>query len=79
MPYIPIQDRRAINAGASPTKPGGLNYKLTKEILDYLGTEPNYQRFNDVVGVIECIKLELYRRMVSPYEDKKIRENTDVY
>lgn len=79
MPYIPIQDRRMINSGSPPMKAGELNYKLTKDILEYLGTEPNYQRFNDVLGALECLKLELYRRVISPYEDQKIRENTDVY
>ena len=26
---------------------------------------------NDFIGVLECIKLELYRRVATPYEDKK--------
>ncbi len=35
--------------------------------------------FNAVVGALECAKLELYRRMVAPYENGKIAENGDVY
>jgi hypothetical protein len=35
--------------------------------------------YNDVIGALECCKLELYRRMVAPYENTKIKENGDVY
>lgn len=59
--------------------PGGLNYAITKICLGYLGEEPGYRGFNEVVGVLECIKQELYRRAVAPYEDEKIGENGDVY
>ena len=38
----------------------------------------NYQRMNDVIGAIEAAKLELYRRIVSPYEDEKIESNGDI-
>jgi len=31
------------------------------------------------VGVLECAKMELYRRVAAPYEDKKKEENGDVY
>ena len=37
-----------------------------------------YQTFNDVTGALENAKLEIYRRMVAPYEDEKIVENGDV-
>jgi hypothetical protein len=39
---------------------------------------PKYFNYNRAVGVLECIKLEFYRRMVGPYEDTKIRESGDV-
>jgi hypothetical protein len=34
---------------------------------------------NDVVGALDGAKAEFQRRVVAPYEDKKIRENGDVY
>jgi len=37
-----------------------------------------YQTYNDVIGVLECIKQELYRRFVSKYEDLKIKQNGDI-
>ena len=30
------------------------------------------------MGVLECCKLEFYRRVAAPYEDIKIEENGDV-
>ena len=38
-----------------------------------------YTHVNEAVGVLECAKLELYRRVAAPYEDEKIAENGDVY
>ncbi len=56
---------------------GNLNYAVTK-LLFTLYPEPNYQRFNDMVGALECCKLELYRKKVGPYEDVKEKENGPV-
>ena len=39
----------------------------------------NYTNINEVIGVLECAKLELYRRVAAPYEDEKIEQNGDVY
>ncbi len=35
--------------------------------------------FNALIGVLESAKLELYRRMIAPYEDVKMKENGDCY
>lgn len=58
---------------------GVLNYVITRLIDVFLGLNPDYSKFNAVIGVLECAKLELYRRMVVPYENLKCRENGDVY
>ena len=58
--------------------PGTLNYIITRLVHWWLGDNPNYERYNAAIGVLECAKLELYRRKVSPYEDEKINENGDV-
>jgi len=39
----------------------------------------SYTQINAVIGVLECAKMELYRRIAAPYEDKKSRESGDVY
>lgn len=61
--------------------PGELNYIITQLINTYLDDYENvgYTELNEVIGVLECAKLELYRRLVAPYEDQKIAENGDVY
>ena len=80
MPYIhqDIRDQLAAHHCDSAT-PGQLNYTITNMILEYIGDDVNYTTLNEVIGVLECVKLELYRRMASPHEDKKIKENGDVY
>ena len=56
---------------------GHMNYIITRLILE---TNPkNYKEFNAIIGVLESVKMELYRRKIAPYEDIKIKENGDVY
>lgn len=59
--------------------PGDLNYILIKFVHIIIATrKKNYALLNALIGTLECCKLELYRRIVSPYEDEKIAENGDV-
>jgi len=37
-----------------------------------------YNTLNDAIGIVECVKQELYRMIVSPYEDIKIKENGEI-
>lgn len=83
MPYIP-QDERPVLAfaaayGRQCTAAGHLNFVITQVISGFLGSDPHYHDFNKVIGVLECVKLELYRRMVAPYEDQAKERNGDVY
>lgn len=58
---------------------GQLNYIITTLLLKTYGDAlPNYTDYNEIIGVLECAKLEMYRRQTAPYEDKKIEENGDV-
>jgi hypothetical protein len=83
MPYITKQQRWDVNvdyAHRMPNDSGELNYILTTVCLDYLAHKgERYVTMNDVVGALESCKLEMYRRLVSPYEDSKVKENGDVY
>src|SRR5438045_3727129 len=59
--------------------PGDLNYLFTRLYLRYLRNKgESYQSYNDIVGALECCKLELYRRLVGHYEDEKREANGDV-
>jgi broad-specificity NMP kinase len=80
MPYITPQDRLEVSSGRFPTKAGELNYVLTGVLDSWLSqVGVRYETINAVIGVLECAKLELYRRLAAPYEDEKIAENGDVY
>jgi hypothetical protein len=80
MPYISQENRDAIDSGSVPMHSGELNYLFTCICNDYLRQYGlSYQRVNDLIGALEGAKLELYRRIASPYEDKKMVENGDVY
>lgn len=59
---------------------GDLNYIITKVLMQYLKAKgEKYSTYNDIVGVLECAKLEIYRRKIAKYEDTKIISNGDVY
>lgn len=59
--------------------PGELNYLISRIAHSYVARKGlNYTRLNDVVGVFTAAKDEFYRRVVAPYEDKKISENGDI-
>ena len=90
MPYIPQEERTEIEdslnllkaqLGISDDLPvGKLNYivsTLISHLIDIHGT--SYTIGNNLVGVLECAKQELYRRILIPYEDAKIELNGDVY
>ena len=52
--------------------PGDLNFAITALCHQYiLDRTASYKTINEVVGVLECAKLELYRQIASPYEDMK--------
>ena len=88
MPYIKKEDRRKFDIVLMPflmrkeldyLPAGDLNYLITKILDRQVGITPNYARYNELIGMLECCKLELYRRMIAPYEDKKKDFNGDVY
>jgi len=91
MPYI-AQDKRALleHSLASlsarviveerSSQAGVLNYCISALFNEVLNTNGvNYRNINELIGVLECAKLELYRRVASPYEDEKIQSNGDVF
>jgi hypothetical protein len=88
MPYIEQSDRDTLlpieQAIADNIKnidnPGKLNYLITVLVHKYINEKGlRYQYINDVVGALEGAKMELYRVVATPYENKKIEENGHVY
>lgn len=79
MPYITPERRFALSE-EEPQTAGELNYLLTCLVKNYVTDHGlNYAIINDVVGALEGCKAEFQRRVVAPYEDKKIVENGDCY
>lgn len=56
---------------------GVINYTLTR-LINYLYNR-SYTEYNEAIGVLECVKQELYRRQIALYEDEAKEKNGDVY
>ena len=59
---------------------GVLNYVITYLIDSCYGplSDAKYKDYNEAIGMLECCKLEFYRKAAAPYEDLKERENGSV-
>jgi hypothetical protein len=80
MPYIPKFRREDILIDGTTNGPGELNFLITSLCVEYIEQHGlSYQTVNDIVGALEGAKLEFYARVARPYEDRKIKENGDVY
>ncbi len=91
MPYISQEKRMLLEhplaslaAGViveeQKNQAGVLNYCISALLNEVLKTNGiSYRNINELIGVLECAKLELYRRIATPYEDEKIQSNGDVY
>ena len=89
MPYIPKEDRDALDYAifditarilAKDGTAGRMNYCISSMINMMIEKKGlSYSNVNEIIGALEFIKLELYRRVAAPYEDLKIEENGDVY
>jgi len=88
MPYIKLDQRKNYHpeldqliakllSVPEEDRDGHINYCVTW-LLKQLYYPPKYKRYNRAMGVLDCIAREYYRRVVAPYEDEKIKENSDV-
>ena len=89
MPYIKKEQRfidkkidelsDKIRTFSDEEKEGVLNYTISR-LLARSMPESNwrYKYINRAIGVLECIKLELYRRIAGPYEDTAKITNGDI-
>ncbi len=87
MPYITQEERReldpiidqlidALRKAPKDRVDGRLNYVIYRLLLNLY--EPRYFEYNRAMGVLACVSQEFYRRIVAPYEDKKMRESGDI-
>jgi hypothetical protein len=59
------------------TRDGLLNYSVTR-ILNKTFPDARYHDYNEIIGFLECCKLEYYARKVAPYEILKATQNGEV-
>ena len=84
MPYIYQNERKVIDPIVEQlamviASPGSINYAVTRLIHQHLENKGvRYANLNECIGVLECIKLELYRKIAAPYEDIKLSETGDI-
>jgi len=90
MPYIKSENRiqydsliedvvdKLTDHGFTPLMPGELNYFISSIVWKLYDKSPSYTKGNELMGVIECVKMEFYRRKLSKLEDEKIIENGDI-
>ncbi|HSA83348.1 MAG TPA: hypothetical protein VLF20_00495 [Patescibacteria group bacterium] len=87
MPYIDQNQRPELDRLIAPfihhlkslpveEQDGALNYSVTKIIKHVYPLK--YFHINRALGVLTGIMQEYYRKLVTPYEEKKISENGDV-
>jgi len=85
MPYIQSNRREVFDTSIEELidkveNEGELNYVITKLCLGYLKKfSIRYSTLNTIIGVLSCSIQEFYRRIVGNYEEKKKKENGDVY
>ena len=94
MPYIKNEQRKELEPelGAliqkmlsmpeflSNGRAGILNYVITVLIDSAYGplSDAKYKDYNEAIGMLECCKLEFYRKAAAPYEDIKEKQNGKV-
>lgn len=87
MPYIKSGQRPQLDKLIDPLtkhlsmlpveeQDGALNYSITKIVKTLYPKK--YFHMNRALGVLSAVTLELYRHVIGPYEDEKIKENGDV-
>lgn len=85
MPYICKEDRKYYyksvhKVPVEAMSIGDLNYFLTSVAMRWLGKQRfNYETLALIVGMLSTMKSEFVRRVLNPFEDKKIKENGDVF
>ena len=87
MPYV-VQERRdfwdpkiekLLDSIDNSTRSGDLVYVIYRMCLKALGPKPTFEQLSKIKGLLDSAKGEFTRRKMNPHEDRKIKENGDVY
>ena len=58
---------------------GDINYIFTRVLDAWFRRSPKYETICNIMGTVDCVGKEFYRRVAIAYEDKKRWGNGDVY
>ncbi len=93
MPYLPSSDRpvydpqikqlaESLARQPDDRRKGHANYVITQILRKAWGVDradnESYSSYADIIGTLECAKLELYRRWLAAYEDTAIAKHGDL-
>ena len=70
--------KEGAQANGNELDPGDVNYVVSSIVWELFNLDRRYVTANALIGALECAKLELYRRQIALYEDKKTAENGDL-
>jgi hypothetical protein len=89
MPYTNQAARNPIDKAIEPLleligsmNEGDMNYTISRLVDEWLLSQEGvlrYAHLNTMIGVLECAKQEVYRRIAVPYEEIKRSENGEVF
>jgi len=87
MPYLKKTDRNSIDVDIetlgidfAPQNGAELNFIVCTFVDNYIKKHGlSYANVQEMIGALDCAKMEIYRRVAGPYEDKKVEENGDVF
>lgn len=70
--YLSPETRALLLEGRQPETPSELNYIISGHIDRYLAgfSHVSYEAINEVIGSLECLKLELAHRFLFPRDDE---------
>jgi len=84
MPYVDLESRAHLDEAIEDLcnvikSDGELNYAISRiTTASLVGSRPSYESIARAIGTLEAVKLEFYRRVAVPYEEKKRSVNGDV-
>lgn len=73
-----VQTLKIWRTDTGQVNPGELNYVISSIVWEMFRDNTSYSHGNTLVGVLECVKQEFYRRLLALYEDEKYKENGDI-
>ena len=79
MPYLTEKRKQYLDEGGPMQTKGDLTYIAFVAALTYLrDMGSNHDNISDTITALERAAHEVERRVLDPYEDKKILENGDI-